>query len=239
MLDKFKELLAKRKKLSEDMPRHIAITTNGKISWANKNNKSIDEAYQKCFPVIFDTLNILIKLDIPITTIYLLPYMEETKQLPEVIDMLTRFFNELSNNELIHKNKIKVSILGKWYELPDQVIEPIKKIIDNTKDYDNFFLNLCINYNGQEELVDACGLIARKIKLEKLDPESINKELFRDNLYSSSFLPPDLVIKNGDKRIPNLLLWDSANSKIFFTEKTFLEFGKADISKAVEFFKQN
>ena len=241
MLNKIKELrelLIKRKKVAGDMPRHIAITTNGKKRWADKNNKSLNEAYQRCFSVIFDALNTLVKQNIPIITVYLLRYKaEKSEQLPDVIDNLINFFNELSNKELIHENRIKISVLGKWYELPDKIIEPIKGLMDSTKDYDNFFLNLCINYNGQEEILDACRLIARKIKAEKLEPESIDKNLFKDNLYSSSFLPLDLVIKNGEKRIPNLLLWDSANSKIFFTEKSFLEFNSADVLKAIEFYK--
>ncbi|MDP7141584.1 MAG: polyprenyl diphosphate synthase [Candidatus Woesearchaeota archaeon] len=235
MLNKIMQLLIKRKK--DGLPRHIAITTNGKIDWANKNNKSINEVYQKCFQIIYDIIKTVVRMDMPIITIYLMPYREETKHLPNVIDNLISFFKELPNNEFIHKNKVKVSVWGKWYELPDRIIEPVKDVIDSTKDYDSFFLNLCINYNGKEELLDSCRLIARKIKAEKLEPESIDRSLFKDNLYSSQFLPIDLVIKNGNRRIPNLLLWDSANSKVFFTEKSFLESGSNDIVKAIEFYK--
>tara|TARA_Y100000310_G_scaffold345618_1_gene467370 strand:- start:9432 stop:10157 length:726 start_codon:yes stop_codon:yes gene_type:complete len=238
MLNKLMGLLVKRKGLDKAMPKHIALTTEGKTLWARKNNKSLDEAYQKSFSVIFDVLKALVRHDVPIITIYLLPYrIEESGQLPGIIDNLVKFFDDLPGNEVIHKNKIRVSIWGKWYELPDRIIEPIKKVIDSTKDYDNFFLNFCVNYNGREEILDACRLIARKVRADKLEPELIDKGLFKDNLYSSSFLPVNLIIKSGDKRIPDLLLWDSAKSRIFFTEKSFLELGGGDISKALEFFK--
>ena len=86
-----------------------------------------------------------------------------------------------------------------------------KQVIESTKDYDFFFTNFCINYSGHDEIVDACRLIARQVKAGKIDPNSISRETIKENLYSSYFIPPDLIIKNGKATISGLLLWDSVN----------------------------
>ena len=119
--------------------------------------------------------------------------------------------------------------------MPGKIIDPIKSLLDETKDYDQFFFNLCINYNGQEEIVDACRLVARQIKAEKLEPESITKDTIKENCYSSYFLPPTLIVKTGlSQSIPGLLLWDSSHSKIVFARKYWPELKIADLLRAIK-----
>ena len=82
-----------------------------------------------------------------------------------------------------------------------------------------FFVNLCINYDGQEELIDSFRIIARKIKSSTLDPDSITKEEIKENVYSSYFIPPDVIIITGKRKFfGGFLLWDSIKSKIYFSD---------------------
>jgi undecaprenyl diphosphate synthase len=240
MLERFKLLLKLEEK--EGKPsrtlKHLAITTHGMEPFAREKKKPPEEVYKKSFQIIKELIDLQIKNKIPILTIYLLP--EELKKeevFSAFLDEFIAFFNSIKGLSIIHDNKIKISALGKWYDLPGRAVEPIKNIIEETKDYDNFFLNFCINYNGQEEIVDACKMIARQIKADKLDVDSITKETIKDNVYSSYFLPPNLIIKNGKrKQTSGVLLWDSIKTDIYFTEKYFPRFTKSDFSKAIEQF---
>jgi undecaprenyl diphosphate synthase len=166
--------------------------------------------------------------------------MEQLSSKEDETDCLTEFFNLLLGWSFIQENQIKVSILGKWYDLPMRVVEPIKKLIADTKDYDKYFLNLCINYDGREEIVDACKLIAKQVKLDKVAAENIDKALIKENIYASYFLPPDLMIKTGKKKTLNgFLLWDSTNAKVYFSEVLWPEFGKEDFIKSVVFYQSH
>jgi undecaprenyl diphosphate synthase len=242
MIEKFKDIISKEKK--EDWitkkPRHVAITTEGKIIYAKKNKLQIREVYKDCFIIIKNIIKTQVKFNIPILSFYVLSTdTKDIEQFSELIDIYIDFLNELTDSELIHTNRIKISVIGKWYNLPGRIVEVIKKMIDNTKDYDNFFLNFCINYSGQEEIVDACKLIAKQVKNEKLDPDLINKSLIKENIYSSYFLPPDLIIINGPKnRTKGVFLWDSSDSIISYTEKLFPDFDKKDFVNVVQRFKE-
>lgn len=221
---------------SQNLPKHVAIIIDGCEEYAKKNSILPAEAYKTEFLNIKNAIKVGTKLNIPILT-----FFSRTKSIPEEeIDQLVEFFSLLLKWELIHENQIKISVLGKWYKLPDRLVEPIKNIISDTKDYDRFFINFCIQYDGQEEIVDACKLIAQQLNLEKITPEGINKALIKENIYASYFLPPDLLIISGKKKTTNgLLLWDSANTKICFSEALWPDFGKDDFLKAIVYYQSN
>lgn len=236
MLDKFKDILKKEEinTIKFKLPRHIALVTKGKHLYAQKHKLPIGEVYKRSNIIILSTIATSVKLNIPVTTFHLLSTKtKELEYFPSIVDTLTEFLNDLSNKEIIHKNKIKVSILGKWYDLPGKLVDSIKNLIDKTKEYDSYFVNFCINYNGQEEIVDAIKLITRQIKAGKLDPELISKEIIKENLYSSYFPPPNLIIINGPKKTSDLLLWDSPNEKVYFTNKLWPDFDRIELMDAI------
>ena len=159
----------------------------------------------------------------------------ESKYYPYFLDATVNMFNDFANNILVNKSRIKISVLGKWYHLPGRVVDSIKKAIEATKDYDSFFANFCINYNGQEEIVDALKIIGMQIKAGKMDPELIDKDLIKENIYASYFMPPDLMIKNGSrKETSGFLLWDSVSTKLYFTNKLWPDFDKNEFMDAIK-----
>ncbi|MCH8003779.1 MAG: di-trans,poly-cis-decaprenylcistransferase [Nanoarchaeota archaeon] len=238
MLETIKGMIKKGKYvMSISMPKHIGITTDGIEKWALKNDISYEDAYKRNFLIIKSTMKLQVKLKIPILSFYIMDQNvdKESEYYPYLLDAIVNMFNNVSNNEFINENKIKISVLGKWYNLPGRVVDSIKNAINETKDYDGFFVNFCINYNGQEEIVDAFKLLGMQIKAGRMDPELIDKDLIKENLYSSYFLPPSLMIKNGNRReTSGFLLWDSVNTKIYFTNKLWPDFDKTEFLDAIK-----
>lgn len=223
------------------MPKHVALNTGGIARWAEKKNISLPDAYRRSFGTIEEIINMQVKLGIPIITIYILPEISKKSQhFSELLDGFVQFLDKVSFGEIVNKNKIKVTVLGKWYDLPGGVVEHIKSVIEETKDYDSFFLNFCVNYDGREEIVDACRLMAKEVQMKKLSPESITKETVKENIYSSYFIPPDLIIKSGARKEQgSLLLWDCPFSYLYFTEMLFPEIDKDDILKAIKEYQKH
>lgn len=223
------------------MPKHIAMTVGGLGRWSRKKSEELKEAYRLSFKKVEEITKYQVCFDIPIITLYMInSRVQKASDFTEIMDALSEFFKDLLRNNEIFKHKIKVSILGKWYDLPSRVVEPIKRIIDETKDYDSFFLNLCINYDGKEEIVDACKMILRKSLLEKAEVDSIDEDMIKDNIYSSYFLPPDIIVKTGTgKRLHGFLLWDSTQSVIYFSEVLWPEFKEKDFINAIKYYQDN
>ena len=238
MLERFKLLLRLQEKegIVKRNIKHLAITTHGMENWSEQNKKPLEETYKKSFELIKQVIELQIKNKIPIFTIYLLPEkLKKEEEFPKFLDEFIAFFTMLKSSSLVHENKIKISALGKWYDIPGRAVDSIKETLEDTKDYDSFFVNFCINYDGQEEIVDACRLLGRQIKAGKIDIDNITRETIKDNIYSSYFLPPDLIIKNGKlKTTSGLLLWDSINAEIYFTSKNWPDFTASDFTAAVK-----
>jgi undecaprenyl diphosphate synthase len=223
------------------MPKHIGMTVGGLGRWSRLKGEDLKEAHKRAFKKVEEIVRYQLCFDIPIITLYLVnSEVKKAKDFVEIMDALSEFFKELAQNKDVFRAKVKISILGKWYDLPSRVVEPMKRVIDETKDYDSFFLNLCINYDGKEEIVDACKIIVRKAMLEKMDVDSISNEMIKDNIYSSYFLPPDLMIKTGTgKRLHGFLLWDSTHALVYFSGIVWNEFKEKDLIKAMKYYQEN
>ncbi len=219
----------------EPLPKHVALDLEGVGKWAEENGVSIDEAYRQSFIRLFELIRKSVELNIPIITFYIMsPMMRRTLVEEPLIEQFSQFLEKAETIPFFAEHKIKVTILGKWYDLHQRVVDAIRKVGEETKDFDSFFVNFCINYDGQEEIVDACKLIARQVKMGRIDPDVIKKDLIKDNVYSSYFIPPDLIIRNGTRKVvSSLLLWDSPGAKLVFSEKLFPDLSVEEFERAV------
>lgn len=207
-------------------PLHIAINGSDITGWAEKNNKEEKEAIEKHIEQIKTFMNFQIKQTIPVMTLNISAETDEEQT------ALTIFFKELMSNKNIHENKIRIFIIGKWFDMETDLMDCFKKIMDETKDYDNLFLNFCVKYDGQEELLSVIKLLAIKAKLGKIELDDLNIESVKENLYTSYFTPPEIIIEPS-KIYSGLLLWDSKGAKIFQTRKAWLDLTPDDVSEAI------
>src|SRR3989344_4750793 len=130
MLDKLRSVVKKDKDvLKIRLPRHIAISMDGIENWALKNNISFEEAYQKAFLALKSTIRSQVKLDIPVLSFYFLEenYDKENEAYPYFLDSVMEMLNDLSSSDFVKENKIKISIIGKWYKLPGRIVDAIKR----------------------------------------------------------------------------------------------------------------
>jgi len=231
-LDFIQNLLRERNVQEKNLPKHIVLDSYGAVKWAEKNNKTIKEAYKKKFENIKEIIKLQVEKEIPILTINLLS--KETKE--DMGESVAGFFDELMNDDTIRKNKIRITVIGKWYDI-SKIVEPVKKIMEDTKAYDSFFVNFCINYDGQEEILDSLRVMAKKIEMQKLKSDEITKEEIKDNLYSSYFVPVEMIIQ-GRRNFLGVLLWDSVNAKIVFSNKLFPDFAGKDFLRALEEYQE-
>ncbi|PIN81320.1 hypothetical protein COV13_01615 [Candidatus Woesearchaeota archaeon CG10_big_fil_rev_8_21_14_0_10_32_9] len=216
----------------QDMPKHLAINATRIRTWATKNNIDIKEAVKKNLEKLKDLIELQIKKDIPLLTIQLSTKNEEE------IDGLKKFFKELVLDELIIEKKVRIYVIGNLNALEPDFVDILRNAMDKTKEYDHYFLNFCVKYDGHEEILAATKLLIRKALTEKISIDDLNVEQLKENLSSSYFMAPELMIMNNH-HYNGLLLWDAKGSTIYFTDKYWLDFEKKDFDKAIDFFNQN
>jgi len=215
---------------------HIALAMNGVYEYSKQHKIELKLAWKIAFDKIKETIIFQIENDILISSFNLIP-MELTEEdyFLEVAEYIASMLDELRAWNLLARKKIKISVIGKWYDLPMILVDSIKKINRETRDYDAFFVNLCANYDGQTEIVDAFRVVAMKIKNGSLDPDSITDKDIKENLYSSYSIPPEIIFVDGEvQSTDGFLLWDSKYSKIYFTDKLWPEMKIEQLSKIIQ-----
>ncbi|MBN1792831.1 undecaprenyl diphosphate synthase family protein [Candidatus Woesearchaeota archaeon] len=214
---------------SRKIPSHIAINTGLVKKWAEDNKKDLKEALGKHLESIRELMGYQVKNNIRVLTIGL------ADSSPEILGGLKDFFASLSEDESIRKNQVRIFVLGQWYDLDIELRDAFKSAMDKTKMYDNLFLNFCVKYDGRAEVLGAVQLIAKKIVSGKLVEAEVSEDSVKENLSSSYFPPPELIIETRNS-YSGLLLWESKESVIHFSSKRWLLFEKKDLDEAVAFY---
>ncbi|MBW2987975.1 hypothetical protein DRJ48_00925 [Candidatus Woesearchaeota archaeon] len=236
MLDHLSKILQGKKRDISKIITHIAITLEGQNldnEYLEKLGLTPEGLYLKKAKLLNELSVAQVRLGVPILTIFLLSSRKLGTGFPLQVKHLKTILDGL-RLEFLHKNQVKVSFIGKWYELPSDAVDKIKQLLDETRDYDRYFLNLCVYYDGQAEIVDACQMIARRVERQRVSPEEITKQTIKDNLYTSQYPAPNLIIVNDSNALQGFLLWDASDSKIIFTNKPWLEFSPQEFKKLLE-----
>ena len=134
-------------------------------------------------------------------------------------------------------NNIKVLISGRKINLRDDVIDAIEYIQNETKDNTGGILNICLNYGGQEEIIDASKKIAIDFKNGNLNLDELDKKYFYRYMYND-LEPIDFLIRtSGEQRISNFMLYQLAYSELYFTDTYFPDFKEEAFDNALLVFK--
>ena len=109
-------------------------------------------------------------------------------------------------------------------------------IVEKTKNNTKGILNICLNYGGQEEIVDASKKLINDVQIGNISIEEINKELLYKYMYQD--LPPiDLLIRtSGEYRVSNYMLYQMSYSEFYFTDVLFPDFNEKEFDKALDSF---
>jgi undecaprenyl diphosphate synthase len=137
--------------------------------------------------------------------------------------------------ENLHRKGVRLRHLGRLYDLAPDIQRAINEMVELTKNNTKIAVNVCFNYGGRAELVDA----VRQIIADGRDPDSITEELISSYLYTHDLPDPDIVVRTaGEMRVSNFLLWQSAYSEYYATPTLWPDFGREDLMAALESFNQ-
>jgi undecaprenyl diphosphate synthase len=184
---------------------------------------------------IMELMTLAVNLRIPMLTLHFPPSITESEA-----NTIATIFTALMHEPFLDNNQVKISVLGKWYDLPERALEPIKHVISATSDYDRCFVNFCVRYEGQDDIVDGAKLLAKNVQLGKLAPEQITRETLKEAMLISTLLPPSLIIyPSPAQKTGSVLLWDSASALVHFSEFDWKSFGKEAFLNSLSFFQRN
>ena len=216
--------------------RHVAIIMDGNGRWATKRHLPRLAGHKAGVTALRRVVEAAADENIEMLTVY--AFSTENWGRPRAeVDGLMRLFWETIRSDLekLHRDGVRLRHLGRLQDLSPDIQQAVRDSMELTRNNTRVALNVCFNYGGRAELVDAI----RQIVADGRDPASITEELIDSYLYTRDLPDPDLVIRTaGEMRVSNFLLWQSAYSEYYATPTLWPDFSREDLQRALENFRQ-
>ena len=153
-------------------------------------------------------------------------------EIGELMDLLRLYIRrELKS---LHKNGVRVRIIGVREQLAPDIVELIEDTETLTRQNRKLTLVIALNYGSHTEILLACRALAEQVKAGTLEPAAIDENLFRQHLHTAGIPDPDLLIRtSGEQRLSNFLLWQSAYAELVFVDTLWPDFSKQNLADAI------
>lgn len=217
------------------VPNHLAIIMDGNGRWAQNKGLKRTKGHQKGAEVLKKISEYVYDKKIEVLSVFAFStenWKRDKEEIDYLMDLFIKAFKE--NFETVKKKGVKVVFSGVKTKLNDKVIKQMEKMTEETKNNKNGIFNICLNYGGQDEIVEATKEICKDVINENISLEDINSSIY--NKYMFNDLPPiDLMIRtSGEYRISNFMLWQLAYSELYFTDVLWPDFNEEELNKAIE-----
>lgn len=217
------------------IPNHVAIIMDGNGRWATNRGLKRSEGHKEGSKTLEKVAIHAINKGVKVLSVYAFS-TDNFKRTKEEVDYLMNLFILMFKTKfkVIDKENIKVIFSGRREPLSKNVLDAMDSIVKKTENNTKGILNICLNYGGQEEIIDASKKIALDYEKGKLDLNSISKESFYKYLYND-LEPIDLLIRtSGELRISNFMLYQMAYSEFYFTDTYFPDFDEKELDLAID-----
>jgi undecaprenyl diphosphate synthase len=220
---------------SKRLPHHVAIIMDGNGRWAERRHLPRVAGHQRGVKAAREIIEACARLELPCLTLYAFSRENWTRPQAEV-DFLMRLLREYLKRELptIHKNNIRLSIIGRESDLPDAVRKDLDRATQLTSTNTGMNLVVALNYGARAEIVDAFNAMLQKARANGQTEFRADEEEIASHLYTAGLPDPDLLIRtSGEMRVSNFLLWQIAYAEIYVTETLWPDFSRARLLEAL------
>ena len=218
------------------IPNHVAEVMDGNGRWAKKSGVSRSKGHEAGADVIEPLIDQASDLGIKVVSLYAFStenWKRSASEIASLWKLLEYFFS--TKLDSVREKGVKIVHSGSLKKLPPFTKRAIINAVESTKKNKKIILNLCVNYGGQQEIVDSVNSWLESSKPnEKLTMKKLEKRLYVDGLK-----PVDLLIRtSGEYRISNFLLWQIAYAEMLFMDILWPDFRPKHLVEAIDEFQK-
>jgi undecaprenyl diphosphate synthase len=204
---------------------------DGNGRWARRQSRPVSFGHRAGVRSIKRVLEGCEQLGVKVLSVYAFSTENWTRPRAEV-RALMRLFHETMQREIdeMHRRGVRIVVSGRRDELSARMRDRIEEAMVRTSSNTNGVLNVCLNYGGRAEIVDA----VRKLIADGVVGQDVDEAAIASRLYNPELPDPDLIIRTaGERRVSNFLLWQSAYSEMLVTETLWPDFDIDDLKAAL------
>lgn len=217
--------------MSSHIPAHVAVVMDGNGRWAKARFLPRVEGHRRGMATLKRLTEAARKAGIRHLTVFAFS-SENWKRPADEVNALMRFFVDGLTREAepLREAGIRLHVVGDTKVFSPELQAAIRTAEQMTEGAQAMTLNICANYGGRWDVVDAVNRLVR-------DGKPVTVETVTDAVSMQWAGPVDLMIRTGgEQRISNFLLWQLAYAELWFTEVLWPDFSEADFNEALTWF---
>lgn len=217
------------------IPNHVGIILDGNGRWAKERGLKRTAGHLAGYKNLLDISKYIFDKGTKYLSVFAFStenFNRPQEEVDYLMDLFIKGFSRDSN--FFNKENVKVIFSGKRDKLNDKVLAAMDKMVNDTKDNTRGVVNICLNYGGRSEIIDAVN------KIVKDGAKEITEDTFKKYLYHD--LPDiDFMIRtSGEIRISNFMLWQISYAELYFPKCYFPDFNHLEYDKAlIEYTKRD
>lgn len=217
------------------IPHHVAIIMDGNGRWAEKRGLKRTKGHQKGAETLKKISEYIFDKKVKILSVFAFSTENWKRDKEEVDYLMDLFLKSFKDNfDSLKKKGVKIIFSGVKYKLSDKVISAMNKMMKETEDNTNGIFNICLNYGGRIEIVEATKKICTDVLNNKISIDDITEECYNKYLFND-LEPIDLMIRtSGEYRLSNFMLWQMAYSELYFTNTLWPDFDEKEFDNALD-----
>jgi len=222
----------------ERIPRHVAVVMDGNGRWAKERGLPRTAGHEAGEAALFDVVEGAIEIGVKEISAFAFS-TENWKRSPEEVKFLMGFNRDVIRRRLdeMHAMGVRVRWAGRSKKLWGSVISELERAEEITAKNKVLTLNMCVNYGGRAEIIDAALDLADDIKKKRVNSEKVSEKKFAEYLDVPSDI--DLFLRSsGEERISNFLLWQVAYAELVFMDVLWPDVRRETLWKAIEIYAQ-
>lgn len=224
---------------TKKVPRHVAVIMDGNGRCAQRRGNSRIFGHRNGVTAVRDVVEGAGQAGVEYLTLYAFSTENWNRPKLEVDALMELLVKALSDEvENLHRNNVRLTIIGDRQSLPANVIAKLNRGIELTQNNTGLTLVLALSYSSRWEIRKAVADIARDAACGKLDPDTIDDALISSRLETAGMPDPELLIRtSGELRISNFMLYQLAYTELYFTQKLWPDIRKEDLYDAIADFQ--
>jgi len=224
----------------KQIPQHVALVMDGNGRWAKQRGLERTAGHEAGEASLIDMVHGAIEIGVKELSAYAFS-TENWRRSPEEVKFLMEFNRQVLRKRRDEMNElgIKIRWVGRDKRLMASVIKELKEAEELTKNNKVLTLNMCINYGGRAEMLDAAVAIAKDAIKKKIKPDSLTEKSINKYLYAPQMRDVDLFLRSsGEQRSSNFLMWQSAYAEMVFLDVLWPDADRRTLWKAIEIYAE-
>ena len=209
---------------------------DGNGRWAQQRGLARTSGHEAGEAALFDVVAGAIEYGIKEISAYAFS-TENWRRSPDEVKFLMGFNRDVIRLRRDEMNEMGVRVrwVGRPKRLWSSVINELEAAEELTKKNNTLTLNMCVNYGGRSEIVDAATELARDVKRGKVKADSITERTFAKYLDSPTMSDVDLFLRtSGEARTSNFLPWQSVYAEFVFMDVLWPDVTRKTLWAAIE-----